>query len=346
MPSDHTVIVTKFVNQIGKLESTLTYNLSKLHICNGLRLNEVNFQPLKNLKNIYIEGNCDGDSQTVDLGIFKNLDEIESLSLRSNQISKVENSENECNLQKLKKFSFALNKLTTFDLGVIRCAKNLVGLNLRMNQIETIQNSSPDGACMWPDLKYLKLESNKLIHFEPAFFRCSKKLYSLKIGKNQLTSFGQKSACYWPDLEILNLNDNRIEIFNENILECSKELRLLRIYSNKLRSFGSISKRLGCVTPKLVELILIDNELTTFDLQQFSCAEKLYEVNLAYNKLKELTGNLNQTIFSNLQFFGIRHNLWKCPNLERIVTDLNEMNVTFFEDENCPGQSFGGICCN
>ena len=221
MPDDRFVFSFKAVEQIGKLQSTWTYNLSEMNILSaaGFKLNEVNFQPLKNLKKIVINGLSDEFfervPQAVDLDIFKNLNNIKSLTISSYEITNVENTANECILPKLYKLSFRFNKLTTFDLGVIRCAKNLEVLDLSNNQIATIQNSSPDGACMWPDLRIIWLSSNKLIHFEPSFFSCSSKLSTLMIFNNQLTSFGVKqTTCYWPNLTFLDVSRNELTSFD------------------------------------------------------------------------------------------------------------------------------------
>ena len=113
-------------------------------------------------------------------------------------------------------------------------------------------------------------------------------------------------------------------------------------------SFGSISQRLGCVTPKLNYLDLTNNEITEFDLQHFSCAESLTYVYLEGNKLTELSGSLNKTVFPLLRFFDISNNSWKCPHLESLVASLNEMNVMYkIKDEKCSWYSreLGGICC-
>ena len=83
MPDDRFVFVNGTVTQIGELESKMTYNLSGLYILNaiGLKLNDVNFQPLKKLWEINIQNFAKDDSQTLDFSIFKNLDSIRRLYL-------------------------------------------------------------------------------------------------------------------------------------------------------------------------------------------------------------------------------------------------------------------------
>ena len=223
-PDDRYLGTHDKVNQIEKLNSSLTYKMEILKIskADGLNLNEVDFQPLKKLS-IFGIMNFKGDFQ--DLGIFRNLDKINTLEITHSKITKVVNTANDCIFPNLEDLTLSYNKLTTFDLGLIRCSQKLRSLDISGNEIETIQNSSPDGACMWPNLQYLTLIFNKLKHFEPLLFSCSKKLISLLIAENQLTTFLEKPAtCYWPDLTTLELSGNQITFFNEEVFLCFQKL--------------------------------------------------------------------------------------------------------------------------
>ena len=348
MPGDHSVSVYDTVNQIGELESTLTYNLSELEINDaaGLKINEVNFQPLKNLLIITIQNFYKEDFQTVNLGIFENLDNIEKLSLKDNKISKVENTANGCILPNLDELDLNANELTTLDLVVLRCSENLKELDLSSNQIETIEDSSPDGTCMLPNLKQLILSNNQLKHFEPSLFSCSRNLTTLRIDLNQLITFGEKPVtCYWPHLDDLNLNANQIENFIEEFLKCTPKISNLQLSGNKLKSFGAIRRKSRCVTPKLHILNVANNEIATFNFIQFHCSKSLAFVNLEDNKLSMLPANLNRENFPILTFFDFYRNPWKCPHIEKIVTSLDEMEINYVKDEECSGKSVGGICC-
>ena len=123
---DTYILVQETVNEIKPLDQTLTYELNTLDIpkAAGLKINEINFQPLKTLTHVNI-WNYEGGPQTVDLGMFKDLDKLDHIDLFSNRIAKVENNASGCILPNLERFDLSYNKLTNFDFGVIKCSQKL-----------------------------------------------------------------------------------------------------------------------------------------------------------------------------------------------------------------------------
>ena len=238
-PSMVTINEQKTVNEIEKLDPAATYNLEELQISTAteLKLNEFNWKPLKKLQELTVL-NYKGDPQTVDLDIFEGLESIKTIILLRNGIGKVEKTTTyTLILPNLEELDLGHNKLTNFDLGVIKYSPKLRKFDLSNNEITTIMNSSPDGACMWPALEFLRLSSNKLAHFDTSFFSCSKQLSSVFININQLVAFGEKpSTCHWTNLQTLLIDSNKLTTLNEDFFTCSKKLKTLHLTDNKLET--------------------------------------------------------------------------------------------------------------
>ncbi|ODV64375.1 leucine-rich repeat domain-containing protein [Ascoidea rubescens DSM 1968] len=340
----------------NKFNSLKTLLLSHGSLPSNIGINNLN---LYNLKTLNLNFN-----NISSINQFNNLPNLRRLKLSNNQIFKIDGLNNLSNLRHLDlshqiiKHEFLLPELYLINkIENVNHLSNLRGLNLSQNAIQSIEN-----VYNLPYLKFLDLSNNLIqsdLNFSLNLNNLSSNLNVLLLNGNLIQSI---SNVYWQNfknLKKLDLSHNKIVEIPEsfNCLTNLNELFLENCgfkngYENSLNNLSNLNNlKLLVLSNNKIEVIgdLFDssnNNLQLLDLS-FNCIQSidspfkklrnLKNLDLSYNKIKQITGfdNNNNLINLNLQNNFINHldNLKNLTKLTRL--NLMKNHLTCLNPLNC-----------
>ena len=254
-------------------------------------------------------------------------------------------------LRKLKTLQLVTDfgqNMEVLDLKMLEGMKKLE--RLRISNLKIGEILKADSGCVLSQLEDLELTSNNLAEIDLDIISCSTELEELSLAKNLLTSFGDDDSCMWPKLKVLNLKENKLTKFNSKKLSCASKLRKINLSGNELATFDPIDAASGlCITPKMEEIILNKNKLTSVNLEQFKCAKSLSIIDLRENQLMTLETDINKSIFPRLKEFYIVQNKWSCSELTVLMDNLSKGKIAHYPavalEESCAVKGIDGVCC-
>lgn len=217
------------------------------------------------------------------LNIFKNLHELLSLELGSNNLSHLAPGifSNQHNLKQLNLWSNNLRNLTKDSfLG----ASSVTQLDLSNNNIEVLQ---PNVFEHLRDLENINLMTNRFTELPAGLFSQNKKLSKFKLINNRVDLKKLPSGLL-ADLPHLNdvIISCNIESLPDDLFNRSNNIQSIQLQSNKL---ATLPVNLFDSQINLTHLDLSDNQLIELPDNLFSNAKKLQKIILSKNNLREIS---------------------------------------------------------
>lgn len=217
-------------------------------------------------------------------------------------------------LQRLEKLELEENNLTYLpeEIGML---KKLIHLSVAKNKLDSI----PENISELRNLKSLDLHCNNITQLPVTIL--SIELTSLNLSSNLISSDSRfsesKSKPIVKTLFFLNLADNRLDDEALNFLSQYRNLKLLNVSYNQFTDLSALD------LPRLTELYLSGNNLTTLSGEVFLRMKNLKVLMLNQNKLMSLPAELSQ--LSNLTVLDVGSNQLKY-NISNYHYDWNWMN--------------------
>ena len=226
-------------------------------------------------------------------GVFNPLKTLKILSLNRNYLTSILECivpENEIPVI----LGFANNAISNIHPNAFMCM-NISGLNLSNNSLSTlpslpdtlvtlkVDNNSISDICsliwnLWR-LEKLTASGNRIANITPQCFYRNKRLKSLSLARNLLTTLPDLIFLHSNKLEFLNLNDNQIDVdflHQDRILDCLFRLEVLGLDGNSLHSAEGIINHIShhptrYTFKRLLYLSLARNKIET--IQHFTTQE-------------------------------------------------------------------------
>lgn len=207
------------------LPDTLTY----LNLSNN-RISEFLFEGLNNLLSLILDNNKISRMGS-DITLY-GLNALQNLSLANNQISVFNNNTFQCvpNLRYLN----LRNTSSTFNFNILKPLKFLETLILDNNLLENIPISIP------LNITTLSLNCNKLRNLTYDTFINVPNLRKLHISRNMISNINVDTFETQKLLEELYLDDNYLSFLPRNWCEFMKKLRYLNLSGNKFTSLEMV----------------------------------------------------------------------------------------------------------
>lgn len=217
------------------------------------------------------------------LNIFKNLHELMSLELGSNNLSHLTPGifSNQHNLKQLNLWSNNLRNLTKDSfLG----ASSVTGLDLSNNNIEVLQS---DVFEHFRDLDNINLSTNRFTELPAGLFNQNKKLAKFKLMFNRvdLKTLPSGLLADLPHLDDVIIICN-IELLPDDLFNGSINIQSIQLQSNKLTT---LPVNLFSSQINLTRLDLSDNQLIELPDNLFNSSKKLQTIRLSKNNLREIS---------------------------------------------------------
>ncbi|GLV42567.1 tollo [Carabus blaptoides fortunei] len=149
------------------------------------------------------------------------------------------------------------------------------------------------------DIAIVELSSNEISTIEDGAFSGMKKLYSLNLRDNKLTTFDV-----------------------EKVLGSSTTIELLYLSENLLTTISTFP-----TLPKMRAMAFEKNAIATIESKCFANLKNLEIVELSFNKLKSIPP---ATLPGRLQRLGVGENPWTCSYLTGLEAWANKSNVELF----------------
>uniref|UniRef100_H3B601 Leucine rich repeat containing G protein-coupled receptor 6 n=2 Tax=Latimeria chalumnae TaxID=7897 RepID=H3B601_LATCH len=342
------------MNYIGELQPNTFHRLHLLKELrlSGNHLTRIPgrvFAGLFNLKVLMLQNN---QLKTVPSEALRDLTNLQSLRLDANIISEVpENSfeglrslrhlwldDNALtdipvralnNLPALQAMTLALNRIHRIPDNAFQNLSSLVVLHLHNNQIQSLGQSCFDGL---HSLETLDLNFNDLAEF-PVSIRTLGKLQELGFHSNNIKAIPEKAFVGNPLLQTIHFYDNPIQFVGKSAFQYLPKLHTLSLNgATEIQDFPDLKgttsleiltlTRVGIHTlprglcqqlPNLRVLELSHNQIT--QLPSFHKCQKLEEIGLQHNRLREIQADTFQ------QLYSLRTLDLSCNNIEFIHPD-------------------------
>ncbi|XP_035756100.1 podocan [Egretta garzetta] len=226
-----------------------------------------------NLRSVYLHNNKLSDAGLPD-NMFNGSDNVEILIMSSNFLKYVPK-----NLPPaLYKLHLKNNKLEKIPKGAF---SELTGLRELYLQNNYLTNEGMDNETFWKlsSLEYLDLSSNNLSQIPSGLPR---NIVLLHLEKNAIKVIGRDVLTQIKNLEYLLLHNNKLKARGIHPLAFHglKKLHTVHLYNNML-------ERIPSGLPRRVKtLMILHNQISEINRNDFATTYFLEELNLSYNKLK------------------------------------------------------------
>uniref|UniRef100_A0A8B9NV83 Podocan n=1 Tax=Apteryx owenii TaxID=8824 RepID=A0A8B9NV83_APTOW len=226
-----------------------------------------------NLRSVYLHNNKLSDAGLPD-NMFNGSDNVEILIMSSNFLKYVPK-----NLPPaLYKLHLKNNKLEKIPKGAF---SELTGLRELYLQNNYLTNEGMDNETFWKlsSLEYLDLSSNNLSQIPSGLPR---NIVLLHLEKNAIKMIGRDVLTQIKNLEYLLLHNNKLKARGIHPLAFHglKKLHTVHLYNNML-------DRIPSGLPRRVKtLMILHNQISEINRNDFATTYFLEELNLSYNKLK------------------------------------------------------------
>lgn len=245
------------------------------------RLDNINFQSFKNLKNLTFLNN------QIRLFNLSGLLNINELNLINNTIGMVA-SDALCNLFNLKRFTYITQVQMNNDnnhnpVGRLNCLFNLTHIKISTEQFDwnqiknlnfvayltiintTLENFPSFDINISPKIEYLHMTKDNFTHFRMATRNATYNyLIHMNLSMNCITYLSLQEN-YFNKLELLDLSWNTLYHINDNLLLRMPQLKYLNMSHNRL---AVISSNAFSTNVNLKELNIAFNHLTQIDYKQ------------------------------------------------------------------------------
>lgn len=269
------------------------------------RIAESSFMDLSSLKELYLSQNMIAEIQK---GAFKNMPSLQILDLTKNYLRRINPDAfvypSGITLEELR--------LTNNQLHDVQEMKLLIGniprlkfLDLSKNSFEQIPVDMMRGHLT---LERLQLDENSIKRIPRKAFSGMPSLRELSLKNN--TIYDLSNGPYWnlPGLKGLDLSQNQIRKIDSGLLSYLPSLRRLDVSENQIDTVMSDSF-MGNL--ELETINLSKNMITSFHTLTFSFLPKLFEIDVGWNRLREVIPGLPQ----NLEYLRLNKNqIFHLPN--------------------------------
>lgn len=253
--------------------------------------------------------------------LLKNSNQLSSLNLSKNGITKIEHFFNKSSQNNLTHLNLSYNNIS--KLNNLSNLHNLTHLNLSNNNITKLENINK-----LTNLRCLNLSSNHILKIEN--LNKLTNLQCLNLSNNSIVNFEKLNRL--PNLQCLNLSKNLIHsikfTLTKNKVNNFINLTQLDLSVNKINLISKIEYLVN-----LTDLNLYSNEISTLTDLDLNQLGQLTNLNLSYNKIKKIhnyslngfNGLNNLNLKSNLinQFQINNHN--SLLKLEELVLSYNQI---------------------
>ncbi|EEZ97559.1 decorin [Tribolium castaneum] len=261
--------------------------------------------------------------------VFKNFIHLERLILSYNELEALRDQQfQNQNLQLLQ----------IYDCGVktiepLTNLPKLTKLRITHNKLAKI----PTNIFSNLPLETLALSQNQITTIEKFAFANMTKLKKLFLDGNNLTGFNVPDYVTRPEtLDRLWLHQNQLPELTNYMLEGLTNLKILNLGFN---SISRIEPKTFEQTPKLENLVLTNNQLTSIDgaVLPATGLQNLKILYLDHNRLMFLSSNFLFRL-NSLKAMSIGGNPWQCPCLDLVLRWLYDNEVGL----KCDKDFFGG----
>ena len=237
------------------------------------------------------EGYTDIAPGTFSIGTFDdNLPNLRDLSLRNNQIKKLQSGTFN-NLLRLVSLDLSNNKIIELQLGIFNNLPRLEYLFFDNNQIIELHRDTFNNL---PNLRILHLDYNQIRELQPDIFTMGmfgnfQFLTELWLNNNQIRELQPGTFNNLPRLEKLWLNNNQIRELQPDIFNNLPNLIRLYLNNNQIIELqpGIFNNLLN-----LKKIILYNNQIRELQPDTFSKKLKALQlINLTDNPIRELQSN-------------------------------------------------------
>ncbi|EFA03056.1 Chaoptin-like Protein [Tribolium castaneum] len=261
-------------------------NLKGLSFAGNLieTIEESAFDHLPNLETLDLFQNLLSD---LPLGIFKHLPHLTIVSLSNNKFTTIK--EEIFDSSSIRYLYLDGNLLKTVPENFMGRMPNLQGIYLNRNHLKTI----PAGIFNNKTLLHIELANNEISHIAPDAFNNMPNLANLILSSNKLAQYNNNWLRNCPNIYRLFLSNNLIEQLPVQAFKniYNQKEQWVKLNSNKIKKITAENFK-GW---KLVDTLdLSQNEIEQWHEDYLADAEFIRALNLAYNKITCLDGDLDK----------------------------------------------------
>ncbi len=194
--------------------------------------------------------------------------------------------------------------LSLFNVGIqivtaTKCSK-LTDLQLYYNSLE--QSSLPDLCQFQPELRLLRLSSNKLKAIPDITLKSCKNLIYINADYNQISALSSTLFASTPMIQTISFGYNPISVIPSGIFNGLTELKALHLHNLNITD---LPINVLSTATKLQTLVISYNKFTQYRPEWFLNLKNLFELHLDYNNAP-IPANLFQPLTS-LQILSLQN---------------------------------------